>query len=67
VQNRDTLLNDVWGSESVIDAHTVDTHVRRLREKLGPLSGYIETIRGVGYRLVGGDEAARGAGHTAAV
>ena len=35
VQSRDTLLNDVWGYESVIDTRTVDTHVRRLREKLG--------------------------------
>jgi two-component system phosphate regulon response regulator PhoB len=51
VQGRDSLLNDVWGYESVIDTRTVDTHVRRLREKLGPLAGYIETIRGVGYRI----------------
>ncbi len=51
VQGRDSLLNDVWGYESVIDTRTVDTHVRRLREKLGPLANYIETIRGVGYRI----------------
>ena len=51
VQGRDSLLNDVWGYESVIDTRTVDTHVRRLREKLGPLAQYIETIRGVGYRI----------------
>lgn len=51
VQGRDSLLNDVWGYESVIDTRTVDTHVRRLREKLGPLAAYIETIRGVGYRI----------------
>jgi len=51
VQGRDSLLNDVWGYESVIDTRTVDTHVRRLREKLGPLATYIETIRGVGYRI----------------
>jgi two-component system phosphate regulon response regulator PhoB len=51
VQGRDRLLNDVWGYESVIDTRTVDTHVRRLREKLGPLANYIETIRGVGYRI----------------
>jgi two-component system phosphate regulon response regulator PhoB len=51
VQGRDNLLNDVWGYESVIDTRTVDTHVRRLREKLGPLATYIETIRGVGYRI----------------
>ncbi len=51
VQSRDRLLNDVWGYESVIDTRTVDTHVRRLREKLGSLAEYIETIRGVGYRM----------------
>jgi len=57
VQGRDRLLNDVWGYESVIDTRTVDTHVRRLREKLGSLAGYIETIRGVGYRINEGEVA----------
>jgi len=57
VQGRDSLLNDVWGYESVIDTRTVDTHVRRLREKLGPLASYIETIRGVGYRISEGEPA----------
>jgi two-component system phosphate regulon response regulator PhoB len=52
VQSRDTLLNDVWGYESVIDTRTVDTHIRRLREKLGGAADYIETIRGFGYRMV---------------
>lgn len=51
VQGRDRLLNDVWGYESVIDTRTVDTHVRRLREKLGNCANYIETVRGVGYRV----------------
>jgi phosphate regulon transcriptional regulator PhoB len=51
VQGRDRLLNDVWGYESMIDTRTVDTHVRRLREKLGTLAAYIETVRGVGYRI----------------
>jgi DNA-binding response OmpR family regulator len=51
VQSRDTLLNDVWGYESVIDTRTVDTHIRRLREKLGAAADYIETIRGFGYRM----------------
>jgi two-component system phosphate regulon response regulator PhoB len=55
VQGRDNLLNDVWGYESAIDTRTVDTHVRRLREKLGPLATYIETIRGVGYRINEGE------------
>jgi DNA-binding response OmpR family regulator len=51
VQARDRLLNDVWGYESVIDTRTVDTHVRRLREKLGKASDAIETVRGFGYRF----------------
>jgi phosphate regulon transcriptional regulator PhoB len=51
VQSRDTLLNDVWGYESVIDTRTVDTHIRRLREKLGGSADCIETIRGFGYRV----------------
>ena len=55
VQGRDRLLNDVWGYESIIDTRTVDTHVRRLREKLGSLASYIETVRGVGYRIAEGE------------
>jgi two-component system phosphate regulon response regulator PhoB len=51
VQSRDGLLNEVWGYESVIDTRTVDTHVRRLREKLGTGADCIETIRGFGYRV----------------
>jgi DNA-binding response OmpR family regulator len=51
VQARDRLLNDVWGYESIIDTRTVDTHVRRLREKLGKAGNAIETIRGFGYRF----------------
>src|SRR6059058_1555189 len=51
VQSRDRLLNDVWGYESVIDTRTVDTHVRRLRKKLGKAADVIESVRGFGYRL----------------
>jgi DNA-binding response OmpR family regulator len=51
VQARDRLLNEVWGYETAIDTRTVDTHVRRLREKLGKAASAIETIRGFGYRL----------------
>jgi two-component system, OmpR family, phosphate regulon response regulator PhoB len=51
VQERDRLLSDVWGYDSVIDTRTVDTHMRRLRDKLGSHGRYIETIRGFGYRL----------------
>lgn len=51
VQARDRLLNDVWGYEVAIDTRTVDTHVRRLREKLGKRGEVIETVRGFGYRF----------------
>ncbi|MEP7014201.1 MAG: winged helix-turn-helix domain-containing protein [Verrucomicrobiota bacterium] len=51
VQARDRLLNEVWGYESMIDTRTVDTHVRRLREKLGKAGDVVETVRGFGYRL----------------
>ena len=51
VQSRDRLLQDVWGYENPIDSRTVDTHMRRLREKLGASSRYLETVRGVGYRF----------------
>ena len=51
VQTRDQLLGDVWGYSSEITTRTVDTHIKRLREKLGPDSDFIQTIRGVGYRL----------------
>ena len=51
VHERDRLLNEVWGYESVIDTRTVDTHVRRLREKLGKAGDAVETVRGFGYRL----------------
>jgi DNA-binding response OmpR family regulator len=52
VQSRDQLLRDVWEYENVIDTRTIDTHMRRLREKLGPASRHIDTVRGVGYRFV---------------
>lgn len=51
VQTRDRLLQDVWGYENPIDSRTVDTHMRRLREKLGETASLLETIRGVGYRF----------------
>jgi two-component system, OmpR family, phosphate regulon response regulator PhoB len=51
VQSRDQLLRDVWHYSATVDSRTVDTHVRRLREKLGRASKYIKTIRGLGYRL----------------
>jgi phosphate regulon transcriptional regulator PhoB len=51
VQSRDRLLTDVWGYEGDVDTRTVDTHMRRLREKLGKAADYVETVRGVGYRF----------------
>ncbi|HRE06639.1 MAG TPA: response regulator transcription factor [Opitutaceae bacterium] len=51
VQTREHLLIHVWNYETEIETRTVDTHVRRLREKLGTEADWIETIRGVGYRM----------------
>jgi len=51
VQSRVQLLRDVWEYETNIDTRTVDTHIRRLREKLGPAAKYLDTVRGVGYRF----------------
>ena len=51
VQTREHLLINVWNYETEIETRTVDTHVRRLREKLGTEAELVETIRGVGYRM----------------
>ena len=51
VQTRDQLLEDVWGYSSNVTTRTVDTHIKRLREKLGIVGEHIQTIRGVGYRF----------------
>jgi two-component system, OmpR family, phosphate regulon response regulator PhoB len=51
VQTRDQLLADVWGVSPDVTSRTVDTHIKRLREKLGEAGAYIETLRGIGYRL----------------
>jgi DNA-binding response OmpR family regulator len=52
VQSREALLRDVWEYDNLIDTRTVDTHMRRLREKLGAAARYLDTVRGVGYRFV---------------
>ena len=52
VQSREQLLHDVWEYDNLIDTRTVDTHMRRLREKLGLAAKYLDTVRGVGYRFV---------------
>ncbi|MEI8293583.1 MAG: response regulator [bacterium] len=51
VLSRESLLSDVWGYSSTADTRTVDTHLRRLREKLGDHAAKVETIRGQGYRF----------------
>ncbi len=51
VQARGTLLNDVWSIDAEVASRTVDTHVKRLRDKLGVAGKFIETVRGVGYRF----------------
>jgi len=51
VQSRERLLDEVWGIQANVTTRTVDTHVKRLRQKLGPAAAYIETLRGVGYRF----------------
>jgi two-component system phosphate regulon response regulator PhoB len=50
-QPRGTLLGDVWGLDSELSTRTVDTHVKRLRGKLGSAARFIQTVRGVGYRF----------------
>ena len=52
VQSREHLLVNVWHYDTDIETRTVDTHVRRVREKLGPYAHLVETVRGVGYRAV---------------
>ncbi|MAK16852.1 MAG: DNA-binding response regulator [Gammaproteobacteria bacterium] len=51
VQTRDQLLGDVWGYSAEVTTRTVDTHIKRLREKLGKTGDFIQTIRGVGYKF----------------
>jgi len=51
VQSRDQLLSDVWGYSAEVTTRTVDTHIKRLREKLGSMGKYVQTIRGVGYKF----------------
>jgi two-component system phosphate regulon response regulator PhoB len=52
VQSREQLLEDVWEMSPEVETRTVDTHVKRLREKLGSGRDLLETVRGIGYRLV---------------
>ena len=52
VQSREALLNEVWGEDKDVSERSVDTTMKRLREKLGAAGGYLETLRGHGYRMV---------------
>ena len=54
-QSRDKLLNDVWDIAADVTTRTVDTHIKRLRQKLGKAGNLIETVRGLGYRFSEGD------------
>ncbi len=51
VQSRDQLLTEVWGYSAEVTTRTVDTHIKRLRNKLGSMGKYVQTIRGVGYKF----------------
>lgn len=51
VVTRETLLSQIWGSDVYVIDRTVDVHIRKIREKLGSNADYIDTIKGVGYRL----------------
>ena len=53
VFTRDQLLNTIWGYEFDGASRTVDVHIRTLRQKLGECGSYIETVRGVGYKIAG--------------
>ena len=56
VAMRQRLLDDVWGHQYYSDSRTLDVHIRRLRQKLGPCGDSIETVVGVGYRFKNSDE-----------
>ena len=51
VMTREQLLEQVWGSDIAVTTRTIDTHLKRLREKLGEAGELIETVRGIGYRF----------------
>jgi two-component system alkaline phosphatase synthesis response regulator PhoP len=51
VVTRESLLSSIWGADVYVVDRTIDVHIRKIREKLGECSGYIDTIKGVGYRM----------------
>lgn len=62
VQTREALLNEVWGVNSDVSVRSVDTHIQRLRKKLGEAGEYVQTLRSVGYRFIADPSEDRGAG-----
>ncbi|MCY7370274.1 MAG: phosphate regulon transcriptional regulator PhoB [Polaromonas sp.] len=66
VHSRSTLLDKVWGDHVFIEERTVDVHVKRLREALGPAGAMVETVRGAGYRLTASTVSGSGTGTRAA-
>ncbi len=56
VLTRSQLMDKVWGLEAEHENRTLDVHIRTLRSKLGTAGSYIETVRGIGYRMIGGDD-----------
>ncbi|MBF0504001.1 MAG: response regulator transcription factor [Candidatus Omnitrophica bacterium] len=56
VQTRDSLLSDVWGIEADVYTRTVDTHIKRIRQKIGKAAKFIDTVPGIGYRFVSEDD-----------
>ena len=57
---RQQLLETIWKDAMMVTERTVDAHIKNLREKLGPFARHIQTVRGVGYRFVQGDDADEG-------
>ena len=53
VLTRSQLMDKVWGLEAEFENRTLDVHIRTLRSKLGEAGAYIETVRGIGYRMIG--------------
>jgi two-component system alkaline phosphatase synthesis response regulator PhoP len=51
VVTRETLLSQIWGSDVYVIDRTIDVHIRKIREKMGANANYIDTIKGVGYRM----------------
>jgi two-component system, OmpR family, alkaline phosphatase synthesis response regulator PhoP len=60
VVTREMLLTAIWGASVFVVDRTIDVHIRKIREKLGDAADYIDTIKGVGYRMRGEEELTKG-------